>query len=88
MNNGCSAASNHHFLMMTESLAIPDGHKATVHEMVAAQKEIQAFVVAAEDRLSDVDDDMLHDFVVDQLRELAAQYNQQLKAFSARHANH
>lgn len=85
---GSNVASNHHFLMMTESLTIPDGNKATVHEMVAAQKKIQTFVVEAEARLIDVDDDMLHDFVVDQLRELATQYNQQLKVFAARHANH
>lgn len=83
-----SDSANYHFLMMTESLSIPDGNKATVHEMVAAQKKIQAFVVEVEEKLFDVDDDMLHDFVVDQLRELAAQYNQELKVFSARFANH
>lgn len=83
-----SAPTDHHFLMMTESLTIPDGNQATIHEMVAAQQKIQEFVVIAEARLSDIDDAMLHDFVVDQLRDLATQYNQQLQRFTARHANH
>ena len=83
-----SAPTNHHFLMMTASLTIPDGNRATIHEMVAAQKRIQEFVVTAEARLNDVEDAMLHDFVVDQLRDLATQYNQQLQLFTARHANH
>lgn len=83
-----STAIHHHFLMMTESITIPDGNRATIHEMVAAQQSIQEFVVTAEARLNDVEDAMLHDFVVDQLRELANQYNQQLQFFTARHANH
>lgn len=85
---GDSAPNNHHFLMMTDSLTIPDGNRATIHEMVAAQQRIQDFVVTAEARLNDVEDAMLHDFVVDQLRDLATQYNQQLKLFTARHASH
>ncbi len=83
-----SESANYHFLMMTESLSIPDGNRATVHEMAAAQKKIQAFVTEVEDKLFAVDDDMLHDFVVAQLRELAAEYNRELKIFSARFANH
>ncbi len=88
MPAGGGAASNQSFLMMTESLTIPDGNRATIHEMVAAQKQIQEFVVTAESKLNDVDDAMLHDFVVDQLRDLATQYHQQLQLFTARHANH
>ena len=81
-------ASNQHFLMMTATITIPDGNQASMHAMVTAQKQIQEFVAAAEARLNDVDDMMLHDFVVEQLRDLATQYNQQLKLFTARYANH
>lgn len=84
----CGAPSRHHFLMMTESVTIPDGNRATIHEMFAAQEKIQEFVIEAEAKLNDLDDDMLHDFVVDRLHELATQYNQQLQCFSARSANH
>ncbi len=83
-----SAASSYHFLMMTEALTIPDGNLATIHEMVAAQKNIQEFVIAAEAGLRDVDDVMLHNFVVDQLHDLATLYKQQLNLFAARHAKH
>ena len=85
---GDDAASGHHFVMMTDSLLMPDGNRASIHEMVAAQKSIQKFVVAAETRLQGIDDAMLYDFVVDQLLDLAAQYNQQLQRFTARQTNH
>lgn len=85
---GDAAASNHHFVMMTASLVIPDGNRATIHEMVAAQKQIQKFVVAAETTLESIDDVMLYDFVVEQLRDLATQYNQQLQCFTARQTSH
>lgn len=73
---------------------VPDGSAASGDEMKSANDSVKKYMADTEDYLKCLDFNKgsgdvvrLHNVAVDQMTELAANYNKQVKAFKARQPN-
>lgn len=74
-------------IMLSELVDIPNGKLAEPTEMISAHQAVQSYILNTERVLPSIVDEMLHDYIVDHLQRVAADFNRQLRLFKKRMYN-